>query len=46
MYGVQAGGASRNAITDRLWETSDVVSLIDAAEKTTKPLGPYKKRAA
>jgi hypothetical protein len=32
-------------MTDRLWEISDIVKLVEAAEYAPKPRGPYKKRA-
>lgn len=33
-------------VSDRLWEVSDIVALVEAAEATeeSKPRGPYKKR--
>jgi len=31
-------------VTDRLWEMSDIVALIDAREPAPKKRGPYKKR--
>lgn len=31
-------------VTDRLWEMSDLVALVEAAEGTPKKRGPYKKR--
>jgi hypothetical protein len=30
-------------VTDRLWEMSDIVALIDAQELVAKKRGPYKK---
>jgi len=32
-------------VTDRLWEMSDIVEVIEAAEPTPKKRGPYKKQA-
>ena len=32
-------------VTDKLWEVSDIVALLDA-EITPKKRGPYKKRVA
>lgn len=32
-------------VTDRLWEMSDIVDVIEAAEPEPKKRGPYKKRA-
>ena len=31
-------------VTDRLWEMSDIVALIDAQEPVSRKRGPYKKR--
>ena len=31
-------------LTDRLWDISDLVDLIDANEPAPKKRGPYKKR--
>jgi IS1 family transposase len=31
-------------VTDRLWEISDIVKLVEDAEPALKPRGPYKKR--
>lgn len=33
-------------ITSRLWEISDIVALMDAAEEMPKTRGPYKKKAS
>ncbi len=33
-------------VTDRLWEMSDLVAIIEAAEAPLGPRGPYKKSAA
>ncbi len=33
-------------VTDRLWEISDIVALVEAAEPKPAKRGPYKKRAA
>jgi hypothetical protein len=30
-------------VSDRLWEVSDIVALIEAGEETSKARGPYKK---
>jgi hypothetical protein len=38
--------AMEAGITDRLWSLEDIVARIDAMAPTTKPRGPYKKRAA
>jgi IS1 family transposase len=32
-------------VTDRLWDISDIVKLVEEAEPAPKPRGPYKKRA-
>jgi hypothetical protein len=32
--------------TERLWEVSDIVALVDAAEVKPVKRGPYKKRPA
>ena len=34
------------SVTDKLWETKDIVALIDANVPAPKKRGPYKKRAA
>jgi hypothetical protein len=31
-------------VTDRLWEVSDIVALMDAAEDAPKKRSPYRKR--
>lgn len=31
-------------VADRLWEISDIVALVEAADAAPKPRGPYKKR--
>ena len=33
-------------VTDRVWEVSDIVQLIEDATPKPGPRGPYKKRAA
>jgi hypothetical protein len=33
-------------VADRLWEVSDIVALVEAAEATPTKRGPYKKRSA
>jgi IS1 family transposase len=33
-------------VTDRLWEVSDIVALLEATEATAAKRGPYKKQAA
>jgi hypothetical protein len=33
-------------VTERLWEVSDIVALVDAAEATPAKRGPYRKRTA
>jgi hypothetical protein len=33
-------------VSDRLWEVSDIVALVEAAEATPAKRGPYKKMAA
>ncbi len=33
-------------VTDRLWEISDIVALVEAAKAKPAKRGPYKKRAA
>lgn len=33
-------------VTDRLWEISDIVKLIEGAETAPAKRGPYKKREA
>jgi hypothetical protein len=33
-------------VTDQLWEVSDIVTLLEAAESKPGERGPYKKRAA
>jgi IS1 family transposase len=38
--------ATAAGVTDRLWEMSDIVALIDAAEGEPKKRGPYKARQA
>jgi hypothetical protein len=32
-------------VTDRLWEVSDIVALLEAAEPKPGKRGPYKKRS-
>jgi IS1 family transposase len=32
-------------VTDRLWDMSDLVAIVEAAEAPAQPRGPYKKRA-
>jgi hypothetical protein len=32
-------------VTDRLWEVSDIVALLEAAEPKQGKRGPYKKRS-
>jgi hypothetical protein len=41
IYAAMAAG-----VTDRLWEVSDIVALLEATEATPAKLGPYQKRAA
>lgn len=36
--------AMEAGLTDRLWDISDLVAIIDANEEATKKRGPYKKR--
>jgi hypothetical protein len=31
-------------VTDRLWEMSDLVAIVEAAEDAPKARGPYRKR--
>jgi hypothetical protein len=31
-------------VTDKLWEMSDLVAVIEATEEAPKKRGPYKKR--
>jgi hypothetical protein len=40
------GGGKARAASDRLWEVSDIVALIEAKETAAAPQvrGPYKKR--
>jgi hypothetical protein len=33
-------------VSERLWEVSDIVALLEAAEPKPGKRGPYKKRAA
>jgi hypothetical protein len=33
-------------VTERLWEVSDIVALLEAIEPKPAKRGPYKKRAA
>jgi hypothetical protein len=33
-------------VTERLWEASDIVALVDAAEVRPTKRGPYKNRGA
>lgn len=43
---VRVSPAMAANVTQRLWNMSDIVALIDKAAPTPKPRGPYKKRAA
>jgi hypothetical protein len=36
--------AMEAGLTDRLWDVSDLVAIIDANEEAPKKRGPYKKR--
>jgi IS1 family transposase len=38
--------AMATGVSDRLWDMSDIVALIDAREQAPKPRGPYKPRAS
>ena len=40
--------ATAIGLSDRLWEVSDIVSLVEAAETSAEPRkrGPYKKRGS
>lgn len=38
--------AMATGVTDKLWDVSDLVALVEAAETGPKKRGPYKKRAA
>jgi hypothetical protein len=33
-------------VSDRLWEVSDIVALLEATDPKADKRGPYKKRAA
>jgi hypothetical protein len=41
--GVSGGGS---LVSERLWEVSDIVALLEAAEPKPGKRGPYKKRAS
>lgn len=42
---VRMAPAMAAGVSNRLWEMSDIVKLIDAAEGQTKPRGPYKQNS-
>lgn len=37
--------AMASGVTDKLWEMSDLVAIVEAAEKAPGKRGPYKKRS-